>query len=392
MPQLNDAMYAALRTQLYTGAVNDMLVQWLLDGGATGSDLNDLWRSYFLQELGITTGNLVDQDGGEGGTADKGAFKVPDILGSELITTQCNRDFSCETLQNWTFNGSGSLTYDTTVDIFDDDKHAKLLSDAGGNCRALLRATVFPVSANTLVRAEVELYMPVGNTSFDVQLTWSDTPDPISETSVTLLPGVRTIVSTYIYVIADTDFYLIVGFKGTPTSGDICYFDNSSIKTVDISWVPYSDTRLSLDETVNALVVAGVSVSQAAFIYLADSSDLIENLVIGESYELLFTAKVSAGATVTVVAQNAGNVLDTTGNIAEVFTLYKLKFTAVSTTLDTLRVKGMAADDQLWIKELSLSRDDSLAFNDLAIAFLELEGFTTGSLNDRWHAFWSAGG
>lgn len=55
MPQINDAMYTALRTQLYTGAVNDMLVQWLTDKGATGSSIDDLWRSFFvLQLFGLT--------------------------------------------------------------------------------------------------------------------------------------------------------------------------------------------------------------------------------------------------------------------------------------------------------------------------------------------------
>ncbi len=45
--QLNDAMAMALRKELYTGTLDEMVSAWLKAEGATGSHLMGLWQSYW---------------------------------------------------------------------------------------------------------------------------------------------------------------------------------------------------------------------------------------------------------------------------------------------------------------------------------------------------------
>ena len=45
---LNDARFRALRIQTFTGATNDMVLQWLQDGGATSGSINDAWSEMLV--------------------------------------------------------------------------------------------------------------------------------------------------------------------------------------------------------------------------------------------------------------------------------------------------------------------------------------------------------
>ncbi|MEH6637111.1 MAG: hypothetical protein V7700_16445 [Halioglobus sp.] len=51
MPSLNDEKFAALRTQLFTGAMPDMTLQWLQANGATSANVNDAWREMLAATL-----------------------------------------------------------------------------------------------------------------------------------------------------------------------------------------------------------------------------------------------------------------------------------------------------------------------------------------------------
>lgn len=53
MTTITDARFAALRGQGHTGAVNDMLFQWLQAAGATGNTLADLWQDLLVNVLSV---------------------------------------------------------------------------------------------------------------------------------------------------------------------------------------------------------------------------------------------------------------------------------------------------------------------------------------------------
>ena len=59
MAHINDLRFNWLRGEGYTGSVDDMLLQWLRDNGATSGNINDAWRE-FLAEQGFDSGNYTD--------------------------------------------------------------------------------------------------------------------------------------------------------------------------------------------------------------------------------------------------------------------------------------------------------------------------------------------
>lgn len=59
MPTVSDDKFAALRSQGYTGATNEMLVDWLIAGGATSTTLPDAWAEW-LAAKGYTSGHRTD--------------------------------------------------------------------------------------------------------------------------------------------------------------------------------------------------------------------------------------------------------------------------------------------------------------------------------------------
>jgi len=59
MATLNDSRFESLRGQGFTGATNDMVLQWLQAGGATSGAISDAWRE-FLDTLGFSTGQRND--------------------------------------------------------------------------------------------------------------------------------------------------------------------------------------------------------------------------------------------------------------------------------------------------------------------------------------------
>ena len=60
MTTLVDAKWAALRAQLFTGAMSDMTLQWLQNAGATSSSIPDAWREMLDALLTVTTGQRND--------------------------------------------------------------------------------------------------------------------------------------------------------------------------------------------------------------------------------------------------------------------------------------------------------------------------------------------
>jgi hypothetical protein len=59
MASLVDTKFAKLRLAGHTGAMSDMLLQWLQAGGATSSNINDAWREW-LDIQGYTSGSRAD--------------------------------------------------------------------------------------------------------------------------------------------------------------------------------------------------------------------------------------------------------------------------------------------------------------------------------------------
>lgn len=53
MPTLNDDRFQSLRDQGFTGATNDMLLQWLQDAGATAKAITDAWREVLVDVLSV---------------------------------------------------------------------------------------------------------------------------------------------------------------------------------------------------------------------------------------------------------------------------------------------------------------------------------------------------
>ena len=50
MATLNDAKFAALRAQGYTGAMSDMTLQWLQANGATSNSISDAWLEMLVAQ------------------------------------------------------------------------------------------------------------------------------------------------------------------------------------------------------------------------------------------------------------------------------------------------------------------------------------------------------
>ena len=59
MPTITDARFDALRAQGFTGATNDLLLQWLKANGATSNALPDAWKE-MLEAQGYTYGSRND--------------------------------------------------------------------------------------------------------------------------------------------------------------------------------------------------------------------------------------------------------------------------------------------------------------------------------------------
>lgn len=303
MPHLNDAMYTALRTQLYTGAVNDMVVAMLKAQGASGSNLNDLWRSFFIQELGLLTlpsNNLVNQDGGAGGVGDKGDFVLTDLRLAEVAT--------------------GNLTI----------------------------ATMYEISARS-----------------SEDFTADGAPD-------------NNVGTTFV-----------------ATAQNVTLDANNKAYPIDSSAKPFVTNLVGIDSNVGngALKTTYVDHASGFRIYFREAGDLTSDLTIAEQYLLRFVG-IALGSTVTVrVYDGAGTVV--TGFIStELLTTYDIIFTASNVAGCYMMAGSMSEGEKLWIEKYSLYHISAgiYSFNDLAMAYLTSLGFITGSLNDRWLAFWVAGG
>ena len=51
MPNISDAKFAALRALGHTGAISDMVLQWLQSQGATSVCMSDAWKEYLIVVL-----------------------------------------------------------------------------------------------------------------------------------------------------------------------------------------------------------------------------------------------------------------------------------------------------------------------------------------------------
>ncbi len=155
--------------------------------------------------------------------------------GSELITSQNDRDFSSGNIGNWAANtplsdGDGTGAYST----FDTDNSIKLTMGTGSYLQARLPstfATTF-IQGNTykfsarvyITNASVKKSVEIGASSMDGGIALH-----------TLVGDTWTTISVYFTAGADVTGNFDIGWgnvTGAPTSGDIMYITDVSIKEV----------------------------------------------------------------------------------------------------------------------------------------------------------------
>ena len=285
--------------------------------------------------------------------ANKGTFTEASLLGAEAITAQNDRDFSSGNIGNWVIDadGSGTCTYNITDIGGADDKQGLLTSDGDGYLQAVLPTSEIGLAQNTLYKFTVNMYVPAGNTLKNVMLRIQGLPDNVAIKTQTLSGDTWTPVEGYFYIGADTTGEIRVGFYVNPADGDLLYFDDISIKPIDISWVPYSINTIEIDS--DALKITYVDNANGASLYLRDSYDLSSDLTVGKHYKLTGQTKVGAGDSVNIrltvgIDQYVAVITSTT------FVAFEFYFTAHSATAVLLRTTGMAAGEEIWLDNLVL--------------------------------------
>jgi hypothetical protein len=283
--------------------------------------------------------------------ANKGTFTEASLLGSEAITAQNDRDFNTD-IGNWVVskNGVGTLTWDETDLDGADDKQGLLTSDGDTYLTAQLAAGNVNNVANTFYKLTVKIYIPSGNTLQDISLRstgFTLNPETVYNNVTT-----DTFVeySHYYYQGADLTGVYIIGFSGNPTDGDKLYFDDISIKPVDISWVPYGTNTIEIDS--DALKITCVDNPGGAYLYMLDSTDFSSDLTSGKLYKLAGRSKVGSGDSVNILFNNPvgsdGSVTITSTTFVD-FEIYCV-FVQNNTTISF----AMNAGEEIWLDDLVL--------------------------------------
>lgn len=71
-----------------------------------------------------------------------------------------------------------------------------------------------------------------------------------------------------------------------------------SLRAVLVSWGPYQNNSIAIDETEDAIKVIRDNDSRGAFLQMRDANDLTTDLTVGQEYTLSIDAKVPPGGTV----------------------------------------------------------------------------------------------
>ncbi|MCP4488984.1 MAG: hypothetical protein GY820_16980 [Gammaproteobacteria bacterium] len=154
---------------------------------------------------------------------------------TEMITAQNNRDFSSETIGNWTayVDGAGTCTYDGANPSA--EKVGKLTSSGDTYLagQITLGTHTASLSANTYYLASADVYMEAGNTNTTAMITFGsvtgDSPGSITKDIGTGSWETLTFIN---YFASDVIGTLRVRFDGDPADGDILYFDNVSLQEI----------------------------------------------------------------------------------------------------------------------------------------------------------------
>lgn len=287
--------------------------------------------------------------------ANKGTFTEAGLLGAEAITAQNDRDFNTD-IGNWTvenYGGSGTLAWNEDPIGGVDDKQALLTSDGDSVFRASLNTSEWTCSPNTLHKVSAKMYVPAGNTLKSVGFITADIEGESPSSYVkTLLGNTWTEVSYFVFFAADVVGSITIMFNGNPADGDKLYYDDISVKPIDISWVPYPGSANTIEIDSNALLITYVDSSGGAYMYLNDAADLNSDLIVGAHYVLTFNAKVGAGDNVTIYEALTGSSTPTI--TATSFISYEICFTASSTDGHYLRGGNMGAGEEIWLDTLVL--------------------------------------
>ena len=155
------------------------------------------------------------------------------VLGSEAVTAQNDRDFSSGNIGNWSVanDGAGTCAYNTDSIGGADDKQALLSSSGDGFLYALLPDTFLTLATNTTYKIKVKVYVPSANTIQIVKLRmnlFDGNPE------YTFTPTLDTYVEIVVHHALGTDITgnIVLGFHGNPADGDLLYFDDFTIKPV----------------------------------------------------------------------------------------------------------------------------------------------------------------
>jgi hypothetical protein len=291
-------------------------------------------------------------------TPAKGEFTHPAILNDEEITAQNDRDFSSGTIGNWTSSadGAGTVTYDNTAIGGADDKQGLITSSGDTYNIAWLHSSQIGLSTNTLYKFKANLYVPAANTLKDVMLQ-ADGMGNGEQTQVTLSDDTWTEVILYVYLDADIVGQMRIRFDGNPADGDLLYFDDISIRPVQVSWVPYGTNEMEIDESNDQLKISYVDDDQGAYLNLSNAADLSADLTVGETYLVTFDAYYDNddGADPKVLIRNQAD----DANLASVTLTtssasYELIFTATHATGDHLKFDDMSGSEAVYIDDLTI--------------------------------------
>jgi len=156
-----------------------------------------------------------------------------ELLGSEAITVQNNRDFSSGTIGNWLVyaSGSGTCTYSTAAIGGADNQQGLLTSNGDTYLYALLSTSQTEIQANTLYKFTAKVYVPAANTLKTITIGSSNLGAPYT-VSYVLNSNIWTLVEIYYPIGTDVTGSWGLGFDGNPADGDLLYFDDISIKPV----------------------------------------------------------------------------------------------------------------------------------------------------------------
>ena len=292
----------------------------------------------------------------------KGTFDEANLLSAEAIADLNNTDFRDGDIGEWAENtdGSGTCAYDFSDIGGADDKQGKLTSDADSYLYADLQSAYWnglggaAPNPDTLYKMTANVYIPADNNTLkDIKIfTYGFDEDYTVE--YTLVDATWTPIVLWFYLATDVVGAVRIGFDGDPTNGDILFFDDISIKEVDISWVPYGSNVMSIDS--DALKFEYKSNSGGAYLALKDANDLSADLVVGKRYTVTGRMKVAVGedAKPTVYRGIGGQFAYGDVVTSTAFVSFVINFIAGNATTCYLSPGNMSLGETAWLDSLEI--------------------------------------